>query len=576
MWIKVHISRKLVKAAASAYTSDPVRVFIEYIDNSLDSAEDYFNPIINRYNKEIKVTMEVDRSKNTVKIRDNCRWIPEITKVVTTIWDSDKAKILEKNWQFWFWMFSFMAIAENLSVTSKYESHAAQRIDISEKIFSQWTDDEAMIDEPTTTDYIYDSWTEVIVSNIEKWILKKMDNSKIVEEISKHFEWLLSRENLNIILIDWNVQIPCKKFDYNAYEWDVFEDEIDLKSRWYDDKTNVKIFLKVTEDKQVSRPPFFIIKWRRIIDIKDDKDFLKASAYKKEIWDHPNMIWYIDLWNTVEPRLDRAWFKNDAYTRLIFKEIANREQLIRDMLTKISRETESKHYKNLEDKLTSVLASLAKIDRMNYRKDSASWQWDKITWFQWPVEWMWWDFWFWAQDYSNWNTNDSPEPRSFWTGEWDWFWPNGDPWDIFPWTEPTTEPTTKPHKNYSDFWDEYSGLKTRHKSWFSIKFVDWEPPLDLDNHKIRSTIVWWEIRIYKEHPDFRSRVQIWKNWEDRITQRLITYLAWEITVHYKNEFYCKRSEQPEYNKQMFVELVEFIYKYEDWLKDLVNKNLSDI
>jgi hypothetical protein len=30
-----------------------------------------------------------------------------------------------------------MAIAENLSVTSKYESHAAQRIDISEKIFSQ-------------------------------------------------------------------------------------------------------------------------------------------------------------------------------------------------------------------------------------------------------------------------------------------------------------------------------------------------------------------------------------------------------------------------------------------------------
>jgi hypothetical protein len=42
------------------------------------------------------------------------------------------------------------------------------------------------------------------------------------------------------------------------------------------------------------------------------------------------------------------------------------------MLTKISRETESKHYRNLEDKLTSVLASLAKLDRMNYRKETVS------------------------------------------------------------------------------------------------------------------------------------------------------------------------------------------------------------
>ena len=573
MWIKVHISRKLVKAAASAYTSDPVRVFIEYIDNSLDSAEDYFNPDTNKYSKEVKITMEIDRNKNSVRIRDNCRWIPDITKVVTTIWDSDKAKILEKNGQFWFWMFSFMAIAENLSVTSKYESNVAKNINISEKIFSEWSDDEAMIDEPTSVDYIYDSWTEVIVSNIEKWILKKMDNSKIVEEVSKHFEWLLSRQNLSITIIDWNIQIPCRKFDYQNYEWDVFKDEIDLKSRWYDDKTNVKIFLKITNDKQIWRPPFFIIKGRRIIDVKDDKDFLKASAFKKEIWDHPYMTWYIDLWNTIEPRLDRAWFKNDAYSRLIFKEIANREWLIKDMLTKISRETESRHYRNLEDKLTSVLASLAKLDRMNYRKEAANWKWDQIAWFEWPVEWIWWNLGFWAQDHSDWNVSEGPDRRSFWIWEWDWFWPNWELWDIFPWEEPAKE---SKFKDLSEFGDELSTIKNKPKSWFAIRFVDWEPPLDIDNKKIRSQIVGWEIRIFKEHPDFRSRIQIGKNWEDRITSRLITYLAWEITVHYKNEFYCKRSEQPEYNKQMFVELVEFIYKYEEWLKDLVWKNLSDI
>lgn len=573
MGIKVHISRKLVKAAATAYTSDPVRVFIEYIDNSLDSAEDYFDHENNRYKKEIKITMEIDRTKNAVRIRDNCRWIPDITKVVTTIWDSNKAEILEKNWQFWFWMFSFMAVAENLSVTSKYESQNAKKIEISEKIFSEWTDDEAIIDEPIDVDYIYESWTEVVVSKIEKWILKKLDDGKIVEEVSKHFEWLLSRENLSIIIIDGNVQIPCSEFDYNEYEWEFYEDYIDLSNRWLADKTKVKIFLKVTNDKQIWRPPFFIIKWRRIIDIKDDKDFSKASAYKKEIWDHPYMTWYIDLWNTVEPRLDRTWFKMDAYTKLIFKEIANREWIIKDMLTKISRETESRHYKNLEDKLTSVLANLAKLDRMNYRKETVSWEWEQITWFKWPVEWIEWNTWFWAQDMNNWNQNDSPEDRNFGGWEWDWFWPDQNPWEDFPGEQPAKDSKLK---DLSEFWDELSNLSKKPKSWFTIKFVDWEPPLDIDNKKVRSQIVWWEIRIFKEHPDFRSRIQIWKNWEDRITPRLITYLAWEITVHYKNEFYCKRSEQPEYNKQMFVELVEFIYKYEDWLKDLVWKNLSDI
>lgn len=574
MGTKIHISRKLVKAAASAYTSDPIRVFLEYIDNALDSAEDYFDSQNNRYNKKIQITIEINRAKNEVRIKDNCKWIPEITKVVTTIWDSNKAAILEKNGQFGFGMFSFMAISENLSIISKYWSQVAKKIDISEKIFSEGSDNEAVIDDPIDVDYIYESWTEVVVSKIEKWILKKLNNNKIAEEISKHFEWLLSRWNLRIVVFDWYITIPCTKFNYEEYEGEIFQDKIDLSDWWLKNKTKVKIFLKITNDKQIWRPPFFIIKWRRIIDVKDDKDFAKTSSFKKEIWDHPYMTGYIDLGNTVEPRLDRTWFKNDPYSKLIFKEIANKEWLIKDMLTKISRETESRHYRNLEDTLTSVLAGLAKQDRMNYRKERISWEWEKIMWFKWSVEWIDWDLWLGAQDSNNGNSNESSEDRKFWWGEWEWFWPNQKPWDIFPWEELIKG--NSPFKNLSDFWDELSNLNKKPQSWFSIKFVDWEPPIDLDNSKVRSQIVWWEIRIFKEHPDFRARIQIWKNWEDRITSRLITYLAWEITIHYKNEFYYKRSEQPEYNKQMFVELVEFIYKYEEWLKDLVGKNLSDI
>jgi hypothetical protein len=61
--------------------------------------------------------------------------------------------------------------------------------------------------------------------------------------------------------------------------------------------------------------------------------------------------------------------------------------------------------------------------------------------------------------------------------------------------------------------------------------------------------------------------------ELKISQRLITYLAGEITVHYKDRYYMK-SGQPEYNKKMFESLVESIYLFEDLLKDAVGKNLS--
>ena len=55
-----------------------------------------------------------------------------------------------------------------------------------------------------------------------------------------------------------------------------------------------------------------------------------------------------------------------------------------------------------------------------------------------------------------------------------------------------------------------------------------------------------------------KRVEESRKKEKRITARLITYLAGDVTVHYKDKFYCKTG-QAEYNKNMFVGVVEFIY-----------------
>lgn len=124
---------------------------------------------------------------------------------------------------------------------------------------------------------------------------------------------------------------------------------------------------------------------------------------------------------------------------------------------------------------------------------------------------------------------------------------------------------------------EDSGVtgKERKKSGFIIKIIDNDLLYDDFNEEIRSELFGSEIRIYKRHPDFEDRLKISRQGEMKITQRLITYLAGEVTVHYKDVFHQKHG-QPLYNKKMFSDLVQFVYKFESMLSELDGKKLSEL
>jgi hypothetical protein len=90
-------------------------------------------------------------------------------------------------------------------------------------------------------------------------------------------------------------------------------------------------------------------------------------------------------------------------------------------------------------------------------------------------------------------------------------------------------------------------------------------------------LVGTEILIYKKHPDFESRVSHTRQGETKISERLITYLAGEITIHYKDKFYNKINQgAPDYNINLFIGLVDFLYQFEEKLSCLSGKNLSDL
>jgi DNA gyrase/topoisomerase IV subunit B len=66
MPIQLEISPRLIPNIANLY-NDTNRIFMEYIDNSIDSAEDYFDG--NSYSRKIEITLRIGR--NEVTIEDN-------------------------------------------------------------------------------------------------------------------------------------------------------------------------------------------------------------------------------------------------------------------------------------------------------------------------------------------------------------------------------------------------------------------------------------------------------------------------------------------------------------------------
>ena len=585
MAIHWHISPRIISSLASLY-NDTNRVFMEYIDNSLDSAEIFFDQN-NAYTKDIKIILKVegDTYRNTkVSICDNCWGIQNLTKVIQSIWNSDKKNQPWTNGQFWYGIYSFIASCWRLTITSKTFDTQAQYIPIQREQFNiDKIEDLIFPDLEKSYSFPYDSWTIVKLEDFDKDTYKQIDFTEIKIEIEKHFELLLRRKKLEIKIINENgEEYICKPFNYEDIEGDVYNEKITSftfkkgtkapKDIILKIEKPVNLFLKITKWKVIDKPPVFISKWRRIWEIKHINSF--RSKHKGDIWGHPNLTGYIDLWDFLWPTLARNDFKNNDQSKALFSTLEALEPYILEFIKDINAQSEVKHYKSLEEKLNKILSKLARQDSMNYRIEY--WQGSTTN----LEQWGWWqkfEEWFWLKD--RWEEeNKGKSGNGIWENSGSGIWPSWKEWNDTSWWNESwnfASNTEKDDFEESEFkWDE------KKKSGFNIRIVDREPQIDNNWKLLRSQLVWWEIIIFRQHSDFLERVDRnengrWRKWGLKVTQRLVTYLAWEITVHYKDKFQT-RNWALEYNKELFTNLVEFIYQFESMLKDLVWTNLSDL
>jgi hypothetical protein len=575
--MKANISPRLIPNIASLY-NDTNRIFMEYIDNSIDSAESFFDEENNRYKKDIKIELYVD--KNMVSITDNCVGIANLPKVVETIGNSDKKEQYQTNGQFGFGIYSFLAACSQINIITKLEEDdMGHLISIQKSDFNVDSQDDVNLDDPIPYKFDGTSGTKIILTGFDKDKYKQIKFIDIKSEIEKHFELLLGRENLSIKIYNriTGDEHTCKSFGYADYDGEVYEENLseltfkgDSRSTEFTviTKQPVHIYLKILKGKKINKPPVFISKGRRIAEIRAINTF--KTKFRNEIWAHPSITGYVDVSNFLEPTIARNDFKNDNNSKALFSTLESLEELILDVIRDVNKASEHNDYKSLEKHLNRALSKLAKIDALNFRTENISGKDINLEGggngkdeeqnagsvhhregepFGVETE----------------HTENREDPRGFGPSDNDG-------------SNPSDNDGSGASNREADNPFEDTGFRggERKKSGFNIEFVDGDPMRDVVTDKqIRSQLIGGTIRIFREHPEFQKRITLTRTKESKISQRLITYLAGEITVHYKDKIQS-REGQAEYNVQMFENLVEFIYDFEHDISFLEGKNLSDL
>ncbi len=590
MPIKIGISPKIILSIATLY-NDVNRIFMEYIDNSLDSAEDLYSVEENSYKRPVEIALIIqgrDFRGGQVQIIDNCIGITNFSKVVQSIGFSDK-KVKAQPWingQFGYGIYSFLACCEKLEITSKLQKEDALYIPINRDQFEAERQEDVVFPDPKKVrKFDFESGTKVCLSNFDKTCWRQVDIVELKSEIEKHFELLLARKNLSIKLIkkddsifNQDEEIICKSFDYGQYDGEVWEDYAETLSFSWGKKNPVRttikprkpihVYIKITTGKEINKRPVFISKGRRIGEIKDIKSF--KSSHKSDLWDHPNVTGYVDLSDFLDPTIARNDFRNNNNSKALYNYLIEIEPLILDEIKNVNKKAEERHYQELEDKLNEALSKLARIDSMMYRTDYISG--DKVNLEKNGIG-KHIDEESGGKDHGK-DRDGSRSGKGVGDSLGDGKGidngfgglPGGDKGGDNALNKEASNPF------------EDTGFKgqEKRKSGFNIRIVDREPDIDNETKKpIRSSLIGNEITIFKQHTDFQDRVDVSRKREAKITQRLITYLAGEITVHYKDKFHNKNG-QPEYNKKLFIDLVSFVYEFEKMLKDLSGKNLADL
>lgn len=541
--ISIKNQQTLLNYLAQGYKSLS-KALMEYIDNSYDSADDFHDDSDNLYSHTVEIKVLIDRNNHKISIQDNCQGMSEdiLKGLANSVNDSEKKRREQKrpwvNGQFGLGAHAFRYFAQRLIVTTKEKGERqlsilidrdnpnAQLIKLDDRNLGQ-------------------SGTFVELEGIENSELKNLNPDELKKDIETYFEMLL-RRNVKITIVDGTLQAICTPFDYEKVQGIAVQREITSWSQGsaiinVPNGQGIQVYLKICAYK-IDRPPYFSRKGRRINYIAKVDSFISKTQHRKKVWENYYLTGYIEVGNNLEPVITRDDFmggKGHSLERCgVYEEIVRLEDEIHNAIETINKDRSDENLKSLASMLTDFLSDIAKAEEIKLRYESKNekgkvGEWTKVL----PDD-----------------TSSEKYQVGIKKGK---HRHNGAP-KIIPAT---------PDKNSELFGKKVEGEKEGIRIEFST--------LPVEASDRRTVYGDGVLTIFTAHPDFIGRIGGNELEQTRITPRLVSYLAAIISSEYKEVFYSVKKLEPD-RKKILDEQIDFIFRFEEKLKDFINQPLDTI
>lgn len=497
--------------------TDPNRIIAEFVDNSIDAAEDCYNGVVYRSDIEVMVRKHQDRK---ISITDNASGMLISPDQPYTIFRSSKRNDPKTNGMFGFGMFSFMSICKSLEIETWHrELMTHSKLVFTSDIFGEGSNTEPSVE--LATEKFEDKALGGTIVTLYDFFEEQFEDISIAtlkKHIERHFELILQRSGISVTLKDEADCVhSCNPFNYNAFCRNPYKRTIHTLHKTHSKRQKsvkdidvstspAKIHLVVSENTEFNRPVFFVVKGRRVADVSNIEQFRTKRKY--QIWSRSNVTGYIDVTGILTPVLSRNDFVRNELSKAFFHTLLEFEDEIVSYIDSNIQMDSSESLRTFEAKISEALKELEYEENAKGRS-CGSFRGKRIF------------------------TIKGPSSEA-----------SSDQWSRYPRSGLDTigsglngTPSLFLKRNKAYEIEIQSNTKQDEPGTAQLEVrIDTVnmPHTDLNGLKLRSVMSGNTVHIFRKHEDFQMRVKSSPKGHEEVNQRLINYIAMEVSMHYLN------------------------------------------
>lgn len=528
----------------------------EYLSNSTDSAEDFYDPARGEYKKDIVIEIVKIKGKSKkdrkIIIKDNCSGMYINPNEPLTIFKSDKLTNRKYSGRFGMGRFEGLGLCNNIHYETKQSSsNVIFSFDITPDIFSTGSEKNMEIEISSITTDISNksSGTIVTLSDFHPGVFEDIDFKVLKEKIENDIEQIIIRKGISILLKeDNNPSIKCEPFDYRKYCSNPFEKTIDTlyltnskkfktKKEISIKKTPIRLSIFASENTNLNKGLYLSSHGHRVIDLVKVDQF---RSNNKSILSRPNVGGFIEVTEVLIPTPTRKEFMKTKLSKAFFHTLSMLEPEIISYIDSVTKPSENGKLQFLENKINSVLQGFEENLTENNTVANGTNGGKEYTLLGYKIR-------------------ESENTESLTKAE-----------KVKPLIEHQSDRVRKERERNHKFTIKYLSHKSNQGLLtLRIDTIN-EPFKDITGNALRSVVRDSKIIVFQKHPEFKKRLNQSLKGFFEINDRIVHYISLEIITQIKAMKNESDNIKPE---NIHEDFVTSVLKLEEDLKSLVGERI---